>query len=126
VDTVTLVVTALSSSRVATATVAARETYRGLRERVAARFAGNPSREIVLAEHQKDPEVWRAPLAAALTETGAATDPEVVEAAQQLLDLLDEDGARRGKYSVDVRGAQGVQVGDNNVQTNTFSDPSRW
>ncbi len=122
-DTVTLVVTALSRSAGTTATAAVQDAYRVLRRRVAARFAGNPSRELILAEHQKKPNTWQAPLAAALTETGAATDPELVEAAQQLLALLDEAGARTGKYTMDVRGAQGVQVGDHNTQTNTFTAP---
>jgi hypothetical protein len=40
-----------------------------------------------------------------------------------LLALLDPTGTRAGKYMVDLRGAQGVQVGDHNTQTNTFSTP---
>jgi hypothetical protein len=35
--------------------------------------------------------------------------------------LVDEDGARAGKNTIDLRGAQAVQVGDRNTQTNTFS-----
>jgi hypothetical protein len=47
----------------------------------------------------------------------------VVEAAQQLMALLDAAGRQSGKYLVDLRGAQGVQVGDHNTQTNTFTTP---
>jgi len=122
-DTVTLLVTALSRNAGDAATAAGRDAYRRLRRRVAARFAGNPARELILVKHEKEPESWRAPLAAALTETGAATDPEVVEAAQRLLTLLDETGARTGRYTIDMRGAQGVQVGDHNLQSNVFSAP---
>ena len=34
--------------------------------------------------------------------------------------LVDAAGSQSGKYTVDVRGSQGVQVGDHNTQTNTF------
>jgi hypothetical protein len=71
---------------------------------------------VVLAEYEKQPEVWQAPLTQAVTDSGAATDPTVIEAATQLMALLDAAGARAGKYSVDLRGAQGVQVGDHNQQ----------
>lgn len=37
------------------------------------------------------------------------------------MSLMDADGARTGKYTVDLRGAQGIQVGDGNTQTNTFT-----
>jgi hypothetical protein len=47
----------------------------------------------------------------------------VIEAARQLMVLLDEAGVRAGKYDVDLRGAQGVQVGDGNQQVNLFSTP---
>src|SRR5215469_7800729 len=50
------------------------------------------------------------PLAKALAETGTDADPAVIEAARHLMELLDETGARAGKYNVDLRGAQGVQV----------------
>jgi hypothetical protein len=35
--------------------------------------------------------------------------------------LVDEAGARAGKYAVAVRGGQGVQIGDHNAQHNVFS-----
>lgn len=53
----------------------------------------------------------------------AAQDPRIVELAEELMRLIDGDGARTGKYTVDVRGAQGVQIGDRNAQTNTFTTP---
>lgn len=84
------------------------------------RFAGNRSAEVALAEHAEDPETWQAPLTKALTESGAGADPVVIEAAQQLMALLDEAGTRAGKYHVDLRGASGVQVGDGNQQVNFF------
>jgi NADP-dependent 3-hydroxy acid dehydrogenase YdfG len=127
VDPVTLLVTALATGAAAgigeTTASAVKDAYAKLKSLVAARFAGDQSREVVLAQHEKQPEVWGAPLTQAVTDSGAATDPVVVEAAQRLLALLDEAGSRAGKYTVDLRGAQGVQVGDHNTQTNTFTNP---
>jgi hypothetical protein len=124
VDPVTLLVTALALGAAEgvreSATTAVRDAYSSLKKLLASRFAGNSSGEMVLAEHEKQPETWRAPLTQAVTDSGAATDPAVVEAAQRLMVLLDEAGARAGKYTVDLRGAQGVQVGDQNQQANVF------
>jgi hypothetical protein len=127
VDPVTLLVTALATGAATgvgeSATVAVKDAYGKLKALVASRFAGHPSHEVVLAEAEKQPEVWRAPLTQAVTDSGAASDPAVIEAATQLMALLDEAGTRAGKFSVDLRGAQGVQVGDYNQQANTFTTP---
>lgn len=125
-DPVTLVTTALASGAAKAmgeaATSAVKDAYAGLRRLIAARFTGKPSAELVLAEHEKDPETWRVPLAKHLSEAGLV-DVEVVEAARCLLELVDAAGARAGKYSVDIRGAQGVQIGDGSTQTNVFTPP---
>jgi hypothetical protein len=127
VDPVTLIVAALAAGAAEgvsdTASGAVKDAYRALKSRIRAWFGGAPSRELVLVEHEKSPETWQAPLVAALTETGAVGDPGVVEAAQRLMALLDAAGTLSGKYLVDLRGAQGVQVGDHNTQTNTFTTP---
>jgi hypothetical protein len=123
-DPLTLVVTALAAGATTgagqAATTAVTDAYQALKQLVVRRFTGKPAAEVALAEHEAAPEVWRAPLAKQLTETGAAADSAVIEAARQLLTLLDADGARAGKYTVDASDAQGVQIGDHNTQTNRF------
>ena len=84
------------------------------------RFAGDAAAELVLTEHEAAPQTWEAPLAAKLIETGAADDSGLVDAARVLMILLDEAGARSGKYNVVINASQGVQVGDHNSQANTF------
>ena len=37
--------------------------------------------------------------------------------------LVDAEGSQAGKYDVDAQGSQGVQVGDDNIQNNTFMAP---
>jgi hypothetical protein len=128
-DPITLIVTALAAGASAgvidalkdNAKDAAKAAYAKLRGLVQGRVAGNPGAELALAEHQADPENWAAPLTAKLTLAGAGDDAELVAAAQALMDLVDRAGANAGKYHVTISGGQGVQVGEGNVQHNTFN-----
>lgn len=52
------------------------------------------------------------------------SDKPLVEAAQRLMAMLDAERNRAGRYRVDARGAQGVQIGDYNVQSNVFNAPN--
>jgi hypothetical protein len=127
-DPITLIVTALAAGASAGAIDAlkdeAKETaatvYRKLRDLVTRRFRGNAGAELVLAEHQADPETYQAPLAKKLTEAGAANDADLVAAAEELMKLLDEPGAKSGKYNVKIKDSKGVMVGDGNIQVNRF------
>lgn len=106
-----------------TATGAVKDAFAGLRDLVRRRLAGRRAAETVLAEHERAPQVWQAPLSAELVAVGADTDAHIIAAAQRVMALVDEAGSAAGKYLVDLRGAQGVQVGDHNTQTNTFTAP---
>lgn len=123
-DPVTLIMTALAAGAASAlqdgAAQAVKDAYARLRGLVRERFAGCPKGELVLAEHEAAPQTWEAPLAAELSAAGAAGDASLLAAAQALLSLVDEAGARSGKYVVTVQDSQGVQVGDRNTQTNTF------
>lgn len=98
--------------------------YTKLKQLVNAKLSGNKSAEVALSEYPTDPETWQAPLSKALTTSGVSADHLVIEAAQRLMALLDPTGTEQGKYQVDLRGAQGVQVGDGNQQYNTFNSPT--
>jgi hypothetical protein len=121
-DPIALIVTALAAGAGAgvkdTASSAVKDAYEGLKAMVKGRFSGRPDAELILASHATAPETWERPLAAQLAATGV--DAELVAAAQTLMELTDAAGARAGKYAVDNRSSQGVQVGDYNVQHNTF------
>jgi hypothetical protein len=58
----------------------------------------------------------------AVTDSGAAADPVVIELAQMLLALIDAEGAKAGECVVDVRDSQGVVIGDGNTVTQSFGD----
>jgi hypothetical protein len=101
-----------------------KDAYSGLKALVRKRLGGGPGAELVLARHEQAPETWQAPLMAELAETGADGDRDLIVAAQVLLDLISKAEGRTGKYTVDVRGAQGVQIGDHNRQDNVFNAPA--
>ena len=126
-DPVALIVAALAAGAVAgaesTATEAVKDAYAGLKGLVRQRLAGRESGEAALARHENEPEQAAEVLEAELVAAGARDDAVLLEAVRRLLVELDPAGDRAGKYTVDLRGAQGSQVGDHNVQTNTFSAP---
>lgn len=126
-EPITLILSALAAGALAgvrdSASGAVKDAYTGLRRLVAARFAGNSTAQVALAEHASDPDTWQAPLAKALAETGVDSDSAVIKAARELMGMLDEAGARAGKYNIDLRGAQGVQVGGHGQQYNVFNAP---
>ena len=126
-DPITLIVTALAAGAAQgmTDSVSAmmKDAYASLKARVKEKLGGKPGAELVLAKHEQAPETWQAPLVAELAEAGADRDRELIAAAKALLDLIGEAGGA-GKYTVDVRGAQGVQIGDHNRQDNMFNSPA--
>ena len=126
-DPITLIVTALAAGAALGVTDAAssavKDAYAGLKALVTKRLGGRPDAGLVLARHEKAPGTWQAPLMAELAEAGAADDADLVVAAQALMHLIDDAGARAGKYTVDARGARGAQIGDHNRQENVFNAP---
>jgi len=128
VDPITLIITALAAGASAgvidalkdNAKDAARAAYAKLRGLASKRVAARPDGNLALDRYETAPRTWEAVLASELTEAGAADDADLVAAARALMDLLDQAGARAGKYNVTITGGQGVQVGDGNVQFNRF------
>jgi hypothetical protein len=127
-DPITLIVAALVAGAASgaldevkdSAKAGVKAAYNRLRALAKRRVAGNPGAEAALAEIEADPDTWKAPLAAKLTQLGAGDDAELVAAAEHLMELVDQAGARAGKYNVTIKDSQGVQVGDGNIQVNRF------
>lgn len=93
--------------------------YTALRDRVV-RLLSRRDRATVVDRFEADPQGAEAELRAELTASGAALDPDVIDAARRLWALVDPAGTVAGKYHVDLRDAKGVQVGDHNTQFNQF------
>jgi hypothetical protein len=84
------------------------------------RVSGRPHGELALAEYESAPQKWESLLTVELTEAGAAQDDDLVAAAKALMELVDQSGAKSGKYNVTIKDSKGVQVGDGNFQVNKF------
>jgi hypothetical protein len=127
-DPITLIVAALAAGASAGTLEALKDDVKDLVKAAYARLRGlaracvadQPGAELVLAQHETDPQTWEAPLAMMLTEGGAASDVDLVAAARALMELADATGTAAGKYDVTISGSQGIQVGDHNVQVNRF------
>jgi hypothetical protein len=123
VEPVTVVVSALVAGATAgisaTAAEAVSDAYKGLKSLVLRCFRrGGVSEEAgqELISRAAEGEADRQALEQRLAEVDV--DKPTVEAAQRLLDLLDEGP---GKVVVDASQARGLQVGDHNTQHNTFN-----
>lgn len=127
-EPITLIVTALAAGASAgafdvlkdNAKETANTAYAKLRGLARKRVAGRPDGELALERHGAAPQKWEAVLTDELTVAGAANDAELVTAAKALMELIDEAGAKSGKYNVTIKDSKGVQVGDGNVQVNRF------
>lgn len=124
-DPVSLIVAALTAGAVAgaqgTMTNVVTDAYTGLKALVLRRFNGQAAGETALERLQDNPEAWRPALTAELERVAAGGDADLVQAAQRLMEMLDVEGTEAGKYQVDARGAQGVQIGDHGTQHNAFN-----
>lgn len=117
-DPITLIIGALAAGAATgfteTASKAVQDAYAGLKALLRRRFAGRPEAETALEQHEKKPEVWEAPLAEALRETGADEDDEILKAATQLRELLGAAGGvvAEGDHAVAAGGNVGDVVSD--------------
>lgn len=127
-DPITLIVAALAagastgvlSALQDDAKDAVKSAYAKLRGLVTQRVAGTQAAEVALAKYEANPKTWEAPLTDELKELGAGDDADLVAAARALMELVDQAGAKAGKYNVTIANSQGVQVGDHGFQINNF------
>ena len=92
-DPLTLILTALvagaAAGSQAFATNAIKDTYTGLKDLIKRKFAGKPSAEVALTEHETDPKTWEAPLKKALEQEHIDQDRAILQKAQELLDQIE-------------------------------------
>jgi hypothetical protein len=123
---VTGVATGLATGPGEKATAAVQHAYEGLRDALKLRLAAKPAAQEAVEQYVADPEMWKGNLEVHLRQAGADQDQAVLQAASSVLRLADPAGAAAGKYAVNLAGAQGVQVGDQNIQHNAFgTSPDR-
>lgn len=125
-EPITLIIAALAAGATAgaqeTATQAVKDTYSGLKAAVSRLFGSRESGIVALQSHEEQPIAWHGALEAELVKVDAGRDAQLILLAQNLMQMLDAAGSSQGKYTIDARGAQGVQSGDNNVQHNVYTE----
>ncbi len=107
-----------------TASQAVQDSYQGLKSLVVEHWRSSKSEgeaNILLEQLENDPETFQTPVEKTMQKIMPEPDPVLLEKAQALYKLIDETGFNARKYEVTVSKSQGVQVGDNNTQNNTFS-----
>ncbi|EME55034.1 RIP homotypic interaction motif-containing protein [Amycolatopsis decaplanina] len=105
-----------------TASLAVKDAYAGLVDGARRRFGAKVAAQLEEAAHDdaapdKEQRV-RDELVRALDGAALEPDDELVATARTLLDRVG------GKFTVDVRESQGVQVGDHNSMTLNFGPPA--
>lgn len=124
-EPVSIIMAALAAGAVAGATDVAsqaiKDAYAGLKALIGKRLAGKPAAETALTEYEQDAETWEKPLQKSLVEAGADKDQEIVDAAQQVLQLVQPQQVAQGKYNVQIAQAQGVVIGDHAKVEQHFS-----
>lgn len=103
-DQVSIILTALASGTAAglkdSMSLVLKDSYNGLKMLLQHKFAGKPESEIALSLYTDDPLTYEKPLREALVEH----DQAVVEAAQQLLALIQPQQSSIWKYNTQITG----------------------
>lgn len=124
-EPISLIIAALGAGAIAatkdTAGTAVKDAYQGLKALIKKKFESEPKAQMVLEEHETDPETYEAPLKKKLAEAGVDQDAEIIKAAQELLKQEKPEESAAGKYNTVFQGeVKGIQVGDRNKQENKF------
>ncbi|MEH1882067.1 hypothetical protein [Nostoc sp.] len=124
-EPISIIIAALGAGAIAatkdTAGTAVKDAYQGLKALIKKKFESEPKAQMVLEEHETDPETYEAPLKKKLAEAGVDRDAEIIKAAQELLKQEKPEESAAGKYNTVFQGeVKGIQVGDRNTQENKF------
>jgi len=94
------------------ASEAIKDAYTGLKNLIKGRVGRKAEADLILDRLDEKPAVWEQPVRALLAEYQIEKDPEVVQAARKLMDLI-------GPSQMSV-GDRNIQVGTMNVEGNTY------
>src|SRR2546429_6935807 len=126
-DPITLILTALTAGAAASVkdvtSSAIKDAYTELKGFLQRKFAGKPSAEVALNEHETDPKTWESPLRKELSQMQVDQDENIIEAAQKVMTLIQPEQAAMGKYNVQITGnVQGYAQGDYQQVTMNFGN----
>ena len=93
-DALTMITDALGAGALQAATAAADDavatSYQRLKSLVSRIIGADAKGAMVLAEYEKEPEIWRLPLKKLIIEKGAHLEEDVLVAAAEVMNLINE------------------------------------
>ena len=106
------------------ATEAAKEAYLKFKRLLQKKLSSTPDAETVLRRHETKPNTWDAPLRDMLAESGVGKDPEILDAARELLEMVDPCQLAIGDHNIQVTGRVGTIIqGEGQQVTINQGDP---
>ncbi|MDJ0747782.1 MAG: hypothetical protein QNJ32_31235 [Xenococcaceae cyanobacterium MO_167.B27] len=124
-DPISLIIAALVAGAAKAAGDAAPDAYNGLKALIKRKFTDEAKAEMVLEEHETDPETYEAPLKKKLAEAEADKDEEIIKAAQELLKQIKPEESAAGKFNLKVdRNFQGFYGENLGTVHQTFNEKS--
>jgi hypothetical protein len=129
-DPVSLIEGALVAGATASAkdvaSQAVKDAYASLKSLLSRLFADKPNAQVILDEHEADPETYEKPLKKLLTEAHADQDSDLLAAAERVMTLVQPQQIGMGKFTIQNTGTvQGQNIGDNQQITQYFGDPPK-
>lgn len=108
-----------------TASQVIKDSYGGLKSMLL-NFWGTQTNEpaeadVLLKNLESDVELYRAPVESKIVGFSDAIPQELLLKSEELQNFLEAEGFSQPKYQVSAPNSSGVQIGDNNSQTNNFS-----
>jgi len=109
-----LITTALTTGATAaakdTAKQVIKDSYAGLKNLLKKKFKKKKKTEgeMAIEKFETKPEVWKVPLEDTLKEITAEKEPEIIKAAQRLLELTKAENLQVGKFNIHSKNIQGV------------------
>lgn len=109
-----------------TANQVVKDAYNSLKTLLSRFFADKPKAQVILDEHESDPETYEKPLKKVLTEAYADQNTELLTAAKQVIALVQPQQMGVGKYTIQNNGpVQGQTIGEHNTITQHFGNPPK-
>lgn len=127
-----ILLSALTATSGVMATSAIQDAYETLKSAIQKKWQGHPeapTAETALAEYEKDPQIWEAPLSKSLRQFEVDRDEALVREAERLLVLLRE--ARPGLTTsltlrdVTANGGSTINIAGGQISNISGADPHR-
>lgn len=124
-DPIALILSALVAGAAKTAGDVAQDTYNGLKALIKRKFEsqGKSDALTILEKYEQKPEKTKPLLEDELMEVEIDKDPEIIKAAQTLLEQLNPQQAAEGKFNISISGGtvQGLTQQNTGTITQNFN-----